>query len=401
MWCHGDPFKNTGFNMNYRFLSSFLAGVMCLVVSGCSSVPAAGPRTRNVMDAGSGKDASTIEVVDLTPALLQHLQSTRSQRTFSEGLGVAMPRRDVLGAGDTIAVTIWEAPPATLFGSGDAGATGTPATSRATAFPDQVIDANGQLNIPFAGTIPAAGLTISQLEREIVRRLKGKANQPQVLARLLRNVTADVTVVGEVSNSTRVPLTPKGERLLDAVAAAGGVRQPVGKILMQVTRGEHLVSMPLDSVIRDPRQNVPLQAGDVITALYQPSSFMALGATGKNEEIDFEGQGISLAQALARAGGVLDSRADAEGVFVFRLEDRHAVTGDRAAASPVTDEGKVPTVYRLDLKDPAGMFLAQQFPMRDKDTLYVSNAPVADIQKLANLFYTIVFPAMSVGTQLK
>jgi polysaccharide export outer membrane protein len=45
-----------------------------------------------------------------------------------------------------------------------------------------------------------------------------------------------------------------------------------------------------------------LQAGDVITSLFQP--LHGTWATGKNEELNFEAQGISLAQALARAGGL-------------------------------------------------------------------------------------------------
>ncbi|WP_338120194.1 polysaccharide biosynthesis/export family protein [Paraburkholderia kururiensis] len=276
-----------------------------------------------------------------------------------------------------------------------------PAAAKATALPEQTIDSNGRLIVPFAGSVEAAGMTIPDLESTIVGRLKSKANEPQVLVRVIRNTTADVTVVGDVGSSMRVPLTPKGERLLDALAAAGGVRQPVNKVMVQITRGTQVFSMPLDAVIRDPRQNIALQAGDVVTALYQPVSFMAFGATGKNEEIGFEGQGISLAQALARSGGLLDSRADARGVFVFRLEDAASVPQTRDEALPVTADGRVPVVYRIDMKDPASMFVAQQFPMRDKDMLYVSNAPVADIQKLANLFYTVVFPAVSVGTQFR
>ena len=117
-----------------------------------------------------------------------------------------------------------------------------------------------------------------------------------------------------------MPLTAKGERLLDALAAAGGVRQPVNKMTLQVSRSGQVQAMALDAIIRDPKQNIVLQPGDVITSFFQPLSFTVLGATGKNEEINFEAQGISIAQALARAGGLQDVRADARGVFLFRFE---------------------------------------------------------------------------------
>ena len=154
------------------------------------------------------------------------------------------------------------------------------------------------------------------IEADIVKRLTGKAHQPQVLVRVIKNNTSNVTVVGEVNNSTLLPLTPKGERLLDALAAGGGVKQPINRVAVQISRDNVTATMPLDLVIRDPRQNILLKPGDVVTALFQPQSFSVLGATGKNEEIPFEAQGISLAQALARSGGLNDSRADARGVFL-------------------------------------------------------------------------------------
>lgn len=90
---------------------------------------------------------------------------------------------------------------------------------------------------------------------------------------------------------------------------------------------------------QEPEQNIPLIAGDVITLIHQPLSFTVLGAAGKNSEIDFEAKGISLTQALGRAGGVLDTRTDAHGVFVFRFEDAYAL-GNDAKNLPRNSEGK-------------------------------------------------------------
>ena len=211
---------------------------------------------------------------------------------------------------------------------------------------------------------------------------------------MLRNVSSNVTVVGDVGNSVRMPLGPRSERLLDALAAAGGVRFPVNKMTLQVTRGDTVAALPLETIIRDPRQNVTLQAGDVITALHQPLSFTAMGATGKNDEINFEAQGISLAQALARVGGLQDNRADAQGVFIFRYEEPNALHW-RSQPVGVTNEGKVPVIYTLNLRDPASFFVMQTFGVEHRDLLYVSNAPLADIQKFANVVFSIAFPIVN------
>jgi polysaccharide export outer membrane protein len=218
--------------------------------------------------------------------------------------------------------------------------------------------------------------------------------------RVTQNNSSNVTVVGEVNQSTLMPLTPKGERLLDALAAGGGVKQAVNSIAIQLSREQNTSTMALDTIIRNPSQNIMLKPGDVITALYQNQSFSILGATGKNEEIPFEAQGISLVQALARSGGLDTSRADARGVFVFRFEDAALVEG--AAESTLLDEkGVVPVVYEIDLRDPASFFVTQNFPVQDKDVIYVSNSPAAEFQKFLRLVVSVAVPSTTLNNMMK
>ena len=368
-----------------------------MLVAGCSQLPTSGPSAREVQASAAGPGAAAIQVVDVDDAITRRLLAQRTQHLFSETLGQAAAPYTGIGPGDVVEISIWEAPPATLFGTGAAaGADSRSATSgaRAVVLPDQMVDRDGSLNVPFAGKVQAAGQTLRAIEAEIVKRLNGKAHLPEVTLRQTRNVSAAVTVVGEVASSARVPITPAGERLLDALALAGGVRQPVSKMTLQVTRGANYYAMPLDAVIRDPRQNVPLRAGDVVTAIFQPLSFTALGATGKNEEVNFEAQGITLAQALARAGGLIDSRSDAQGVFIFRMEPQAALDWPRQPVS-TTPEGMVPVVYRVDLKNPSSFFVMQSFAVNNKDILYVSNAPATELQKFLNLVFSVAYPVLT------
>jgi polysaccharide export outer membrane protein len=358
---------------------------------GCSNLPGSGFLRKSVEP--PAPDLKGIQFVEVTEPVARQLLAQRHTRLFSEMLGSAEANTQRMGAGDIVEVTIWEAPPATLFSGGMMDARSALSLPRAaTTLPEQMVNKEGFIKVPFAGQVPAAGRTPTEVESEIVRRLKSLANQPQVLVRLIRNLSSDVTVVGEVTSSTRIPLTPRGEKLLDALAAAGGVRQPVNKMTIQVTRGNTVNSLPLETIIRDPYQNVPLQPGDVITALFQPLSFTSLGATGKNAEIDFEAQGITLAQALARSGGLQDYRADARGVFIFRFEPQKALSWPRQPVA-VTPEGMVPVIYRLNLDDPASFLVSQSFPINNKDVLYISNASLAELQKFLNLIGSIVGPA--------
>jgi polysaccharide export outer membrane protein len=373
-------------------LSAIALGALSL--GACSSIPTSGPSSAQVSNAAAAANPQGIQIVDVTDDVARKLFAERTIGNFASTLGNGTSFQQQLGVGDTIEVSIWEAPPATLFGAAQLDSKGGTSNARVTVLPDQTIDGTGNINVPFAGELKAAGRTPIELQRDITERLKNIAHDPQVLVKLSRNATSYVTVVGDVASSNRMPLTARGERLLDALAAAGGVKQPVDKITIQVTRGDTVASLPLETVIRDPRQNVPLHAGDVVTALFQPFSFMSLGATGKNEEINFEAQGITLAQALARAGGLQDSRSDAQGVFIFRLEDAKALPWP---SSPVrtTADGKVPVVYRVNLRDPNSFFVAQSFMMDNKDLMYVSNAPIAEVQKFLNVVFSVAYPVIT------
>lgn len=369
-----------------------------------SFIPTAGPSKSEVQEGGGvqlvsigAKDQpGAVQLVDVNDAVVKQLRGQQQQQLFSQALGDAAPKPLVVGVGDSLEVSIWEAPPAALFGTTalDTRSGASVSTSRNATIPEMVVNSQGEIAVPFAGTLKVAGRSLQQVEAEIAQRLKGKANQPQVQVRLARNVATSVTVVGEVAASTRMPLTPKGERLLDALASAGGVRHPVNKVTVQVTRGQAVHALPLDTIIRDPRQNIALQPGDVVTVLHQPLSFLAMGAVAKNEEVNFEGQGISLTQALARVGGLQDQRADARGVFVFRLEDAKTLSWPHAVQANV--DGKVPVIYRINLRDPNSFFVAQGFALQNKDLLYVSNAPVADLQKFVNVIAGIGYPVLGV-----
>jgi polysaccharide biosynthesis/export protein len=363
--------------------------------SGCAGfIPTVGPSRAVIEKAKTPVGTALIQVVDVDANVTRELLALRKQRLFSETLKNRREISRVVGPGDVLEVSIWEAAPATLFGSAALQTGGAIATSHATTLPEQMVDDEGYISVPFAGRILAAGKTLEQIEADVVSRLTGKANQPQVLVRETRNYSANATVVGEVNKSTRVPLVPGNDRLLDAIAEAGGVRQPVNKTTIQITRNENVYSLPLETIIRDPRQDVPLHPGDVVTALYQPYSFMTLGATGKNEEINFETQGISLAQALARSGGLLDERSNPKGIFIFRFEPENALPWPRQPAR-ATPDGQVPVVFRIDLTDPSSFFVMQSFPMEDRDVLYVSNAPVTEMQKFLNLLFTVAYPVLT------
>ncbi len=391
-----------------KLFPPFLA-IILLFLAGCSLnqawLPGSGALTSDLVNPpapnNDNPNAPAVQLVEVTPAIAQKVAQAQKITEFSEAFKAKSSNKDngaLIGPGDVLEVNIWEASPPMLFGSSSSAGVSivNSSSSKATTLPDQVVNREGKISIPFAGNVQAAGKTQDQIANEIVKALNGKANFPQVIVRLTRNTNANVTVVGEVSNSVLLPLTPKQEKLLDAIAMAGGVKQPINKITVQLARGTKSATMPLETIIKDPTQNIALLPGDVVTAYFQPYSFTSMGATGQNQEVQFEGQGISLAQAMARAGGVKDERADARGVFLFRFENSAALPEQYTQGIKTTD-GKVPVIYRINLTDPTAFLTAQNFPMNNKDVLYVSNATSVELQKFLNILVSAIYPVVNAG----
>ena len=125
----------------------------------------------------------------------------------------------------------------------------------------------------------------------------------------------------------------------------------------------------------------------------KPQVITVLGATNANAAVDFGDDGLTVAEAIGRVSGLNDYRADPRGVFVFRR-------AERATADVNDPERTLPTVYRIDVRDTQGMMLAQNFHLRDKDMLYVSNAPSVQLQKVLNMFNSTINSAASTVTSV-
>lgn len=374
-------------------------------VSGCQSVtnglsnwqPNAGP-TRSQVTMGTMTQVADntvvptgLTIIDIDANTVNRANQISHIQRFSDVYRSISVNQQVIQAGDVLNIALYEAPPAMLLGTSGSLTGGT--SSAEVKLPDQMVDSRGQISIPFLGKLTVAGKNPQQVQDMIVNGLKRKANQPSAIVSIGKNNSANVTVVGEVSNSVRMPLTGKGERVLDAIAAAGGTKYPSSRVTVQVNRGMQSVEMPMESLLNDARQNVVLQPGDVVSVNYQSKSFTVLGATVKNDEVNFESNGISLMQALARSGGLNDNRADARGVFIFRYETPRMLTYDQLANVPpaIKQTGRIPVVYRLNLKDPMSYIVAQNFPIHNNDVVYVSNAPATEFAKFLSMISQTVF----------
>jgi polysaccharide export outer membrane protein len=261
-----------------------------------------------------------------------------------------------------------------------------------TLIPDQRVGPDGAITIPYAGRIPVAGRTAAEVERTIEQRLDGKALDPQAQVIIKQSAANSVSVAGDVIGGKRVPLSPGGDRLLQVIAAAGGAQAPPGETFVRLSRGGVTATVPLAALVAEPDQDIFAEPGDVLTLVRQRQSFSVFGATGKNAAITFNSDRLSLSEALAKAGGLLDDRADPRAVFLFRYEPAQLVRALGQPLATAASGGVSPVVYRLDLMEGKSYHIAQRFPVRDKDIIFVADAKTQPIYKFFRVLSLITGP---------
>lgn len=194
--------------------------VCTLILSGCTSsssmykyLPSSGASNTQIENAATKQNASSIHLIDITNTVVQRLMAAQRKQSFARFLPQTASNIHDIGAGDTLEVSIWEAPPATLFGASSISSQNS-SSSQVTVLPEQMVAADGTIQVPFAGRIVAAGKTLQQIQDAIVKELTGKALNYQVLIRIKNNESSNVTIVGEVNQSQSIPLTSKRRTLI-------------------------------------------------------------------------------------------------------------------------------------------------------------------------------------------
>lgn len=260
------------------------------------------------------------------------------------------------------------------------------------AIPLQQVARDGTITIPYAGHIPAAGHSAAGVEREIEARLAKKALAPQAVVIDEGGPAHTVSVTGAVVHGARIALSPGGDRLLQVIAAAGGARAPVYDLFVRLSRGRRTATLPLAALVNEPAQNIYARPGDVVTLVRRPRTFSVFGATSGNAQIPFRAAKLSVSQALGKAHGLRADLADARGVFLFRYENDTVLRalGEPLAASAAG--GVSPVVYRFNLKDPKDFFLAQRFPVRDRDVIFVVDARLLPLYRWFKVVNKIIGP---------
>jgi polysaccharide export outer membrane protein len=337
--------------------------------------------------------AGRFNIIEVDGRVVETLLARPTEDLSTTFSGYSKPPSPTINVGDSVSVSIFQSGG---LGTGVlAGTMNSAGTAPQTVVvPEQVVAADGGISVPYAGRPRAAGRTPLQVQQTIEQLLAEAAQKPQVIVTVTKSVSDKVTVGGDIVNGSRIALSVRGERILDVIASAGGVKTPLYETFVRLSRGGRTVSVSMERLVADPKENIYVWPDDVITLVRTPQTFTVFGATTNNAQISFNASEVTLAQAIAKAGGLLDLRADPSGVFLFRLEPK--ATAEALRVPPlVTPDGRSPVLYHVNLQDADGYFLAGRFPLQNNDIIYVANAASNQLQKFLTLLGTITQPIFS------
>ncbi len=373
-----------------------------LGVGGCAFFAGPGPESWDIHSGVS--ETVPYELVKLTPATIDVVAAHEPKGLAGAFTDRRPPQNITFGIGDVIDITVFEAAPGGLFIPLEAGAR----PGNFITFPPQIVDNNGNITVPYAGLIKAAGRNNVQIQNDIIEKIKNRAIEPQVIVSLEQQRTSLISVIGSVTTPLRfaVPASGAQDRVLDAITRAGGINGPGYASWVMLERGGKRATVPFENLVMEPKNNIFVLPGDRIYVYQEQQKFMAFGALGINTagasqtEIPFDAWRLNLAEAVGKAGGVGETFGDPGSVFVYRQEPRE-VAQLLGADMTKFDGPLVPVIFWISFRDPGGYFLATRFQMRNDDILFIANAASIESGKFLSYVSLVALTATSVMTGIQ
>lgn len=381
----------------FRFLGGVSRALLILYamsLSACESLPHDGPSAKQVAEAAVPD--GPYGLVDLDYRVSQ-LVAANPPRALAGLTGASSQAPiDRIGPGDVLNVWVYQADSGPALSAAGLGPSLGGRGSSIPSTPNLTVETDGTILAPYVGVVRVAGLTAQQASDVIRRGLVGKVNDPQAVVTIAANLSNTVTVTGEARAPGRFPLTPSSDHLLDILALAGGSVRPQADVEITMVRGDRSATSSLAAVMANPAENVRLAPRDQIRLTYKPRKFSTFGALTRAAQVPIEDDHLTLAAAISRMGGLNPTLADATSVMVFRFE-RPEVAQALSLTTPAAPDKGVPVIYRLNLRQPSGYFVANTFEVAPEDLIFVPHPNSVEVRGFFDLVSQITRVAYDVS----
>ena len=259
-----------------------------------------------------------------------------------------------IGKQDILSITVWDHPELTI----PAGQFRSPTAA------GHKVGADGRFFFPYAGKILAAGRTTEQVRKDLEFKLAKFITKPQVGVSIAAFRSQKTYVSGQVNKPGIYEINDSPLTIRDVIAKSGGLNDKAANVAL-LTHHKQKIHINLDALYRkgDNRQNYTLRGGDAlhITEINSSDKVFVMGEVKNPSSFMLNRFGLTLAEVLSEAGGIDEENASPTGIFIVRQENKN---------------DKMPTVYQLKLTAIHSILLAEQFPLRPRDIVYVTATPL-------------------------
>ena len=285
------------------------------------------------------------------------------------------PDSSVIQTGDVLKIVIWDNQENSLL-SGQ--------NSKLTELPPMEVSSSGKIFMPYVGDVSVRGLTQPAARNRLQSSLAEIAPAAQVQLSVTQGRNNSVDLVSGVGAPGSYPLENRNTKILTALAIGGGIKESLRHPLVRLQRGGKTYETRADDLLEDAKRNVRLRGGDQIAVVEDDRTFNVLGAAKQESVIYFEKEQMTAMEALSAMGGILDDRANPQGILVLREYDAEDLKpGD---AGPDLQQ----VVFTLNLTSADGLFAARQFQIHPQDTLLATESPITNARTILGLFGTVV-----------
>lgn len=350
-----------------RWTAPAAAALLLALLTACSA-PGMKLKVRPERQTTTQLDGMSVTLHPMNVDTVQTQERRAAEPEALDGLMDQGPQPYLIGPQDILLVTVWDHPEITLpLGQ-----------YRQDTAAGTVVDDHGELFFPYVGKFHVGGLSVVQVRDKLAGLLGKVLQNPQVDVKVIAFRSQKVYIGGEVRNPgvysvTDVPLT-----LTEALNRSGGLLPTADDSRLLLSRGNRTWTLNFQSLLAKGNRvgQILLQNGDSLQVpnLNDAPIYM-LGELVRPGTTPLIHGHLSLAQAIQDVGGIQGMTADPRSIYVIR----------KGTAANAVD------VFHLDARNPTAMILADRFPLRPRDIVYVDKGTVVRWGQVVNL----ILPAYS------
>jgi polysaccharide biosynthesis/export protein len=354
--------------------------LLLVLLGGCAVVTAPGfdyaaPEQRTSVTLGQYVPADPTNppqgvITPITPALVaSERRATAKEIPAAVRSLFAEPVPYTIGPGDVIGIIVYDHPEL-LPNAGAVISLQADPTGIIPA-PGFMVGADGQVSFPYVGRIRLQGLTEIEAAELLTKRLARVIRDPQVSVRIQSFRSRRAYVEGEVRLPGTQVFTDIPMTLPEAINRAGGVTPSGDRSSITLTRSDRTTAinlMELEDLGINPNK-ILLQNGDLVVVKNRDENKVyVMGEIAKPSALLMRNGRLSLNEALGDAGGPNLLTANTSQIYVIRN------TGQ-----------PTPAVFHLNASSPTALALADLFPLKPHDVVYVDPVPLVSWNRIINL----------------